>query len=184
MRNKEKNLKYLYWKRLIDDSDSASSLPKMALEPSLGIDTAEYIFPETKKALELSRKMDLEPSLDIDTAEYICPETKKALELSRRDYCLRNISNIENHMQVIRNQRESSGRADDMKATMNELQERKEMLEELLHPKLEWNCSQCTYLNSPAHFECKMCNSLKPAEITVEMSAKLQAALSNREDDE
>jgi len=67
---------------------------------------------------------------------------------------------------------------------MNELQERKEMLEELLHPKLKWNCSQCTYLNSPAHFECEMCKNLKPAEITAAMSAKLQAALSNREDDE
>jgi len=105
------------------------------------------------------------------------------LEVSRRDYCLTNISKIENHMQVIRNQREASGRADDMKATMNELQERKGMLEELLHPKLKWNCSQCTYLNSPVHFECKMCKSLKPAEITVAMSARLQA-LSNREDEE
>jgi len=120
----------------------------------------------------------------IDATETTCCLTKKALELSRKDYCQRNISEIENHMQVIRNQREASGRADDMKATMNELQERKEMLEELLHPKLKWNCSQCTYLNSPAHFECTMCKSLKPAEITVAMSAKLQAALSNRKDDE
>jgi len=120
----------------------------------------------------------------IDAEDTTCSVTKTALDLSRREYCLKNISMIENHMQVIRNQREASGRADDMKATMNELQERKGMLEELLYPKLKWNCTQCTYLNSPIHFECKICNSRKPAEITVTMSAKLRSLLSIREDDE
>jgi len=122
----------------------------------------------------------------------MCSETKKVLDLSlreywlksRREYWLKNISILENHMQVIRNQREASGRADDMKATMNELQERKDLFEELLYPKVWWNCAQCTYLNSPIHFECKMCESQKPAEITVAMSASLKALLSNREDDE
>jgi len=67
---------------------------------------------------------------------------------------------------------------------MNELQVRKELLEKLLHPKLKWNCSQCTFLNSSALLECLMCQSLKPPEITVAMAAKLRAKLSNREDDE
>merc|ERR550534_3376904 len=101
----------------------------------------------------------------------------------RKDW-LRNIPEIEDRMQVIRNQRKASGLADCMKSTMNELQERKELLQELLYPKLKWNCSKCTYLNSPAHFGCIMCQSLKPAEITVAMAAKFQAELSKREDDE
>jgi len=123
-------------------------------------------------------------SVVIDAADTTCTLTKKALDLSRKEYCLKNISMLENHMQVIRNQREASGRADDMMATMNELWERKEMFEELLHPKLEWNCTQCTYLNSPIHFDCKMCKTRKPAEITVTMSAELQALLRSRGNEE
>jgi len=108
----------------------------------------------------------------------------KVLNQSRKEYWLKEISRLEDHMQVIRNQRQASGRADDMMFTMNELQWSKDLSEELLYPKLRWDCAQCTYENSPIHFECKMCERQKPAEITVEMSFILKALLSDRDDDE
>jgi len=118
------------------------------------------------------------------TADTDCPVTKKVLELSRRESWLKNISEIESHMQVIRNRRIDSGFADAMQDAMTKLQEQKEMLEELLYPKLWWNCTECTYMNSPVHVQCEMCESAKPTEITVEMFVNLKALLYNRIDDQ
>lgn len=110
--------------------------------------------------------------------------TKEALDLSHREWCKKNISILESHMQVINNQRMSSGRGDDMSITMNELKRGKELFEELLYPKLQWNCTKCTYLNSPIHFNCEICESRKPAEITIAMSVQLQTLLSKQGQDE
>jgi len=118
------------------------------------------------------------------TADTNCPVTKKVLNLSRRESWLKNISEIESHMQVIRNRREDSGYADAMQDAMDKFQERKDMLEELLYPKLWWNCTRCTYLNSPVHVQCEICKSEKPTEITVEMFVNLKALIYNRIDDQ
>jgi len=109
--------------------------------------------------------------------------TKKVLDLSRRESWLKNISDIESNMQVIRNRRVDFGIADAHSDAMNKLQEEKEMLEELLYPKLWWDCTKCTFMNSPVHTQCQMCKSVKPTEITVEMFLNLKALFHNRVDD-
>jgi len=119
----------------------------------------------------------------IHDADPTCAMTKKALDLSRREYCRKQISMLESHTQVIRNQREASGRGDDMMVTMRELQERIKVFKEFLYPKLEWNCAECTYVNSPVYLECKMCKTPKSVEMIFAMSAPLQAMLSNKGDD-
>jgi len=112
-----------------------------------------------------------------------CKVTKKVLDMSRREKLLKNMSEIESHMQVIRNRRVDTGVADAHLDTMNRLQERKEFVEELLHPKLWWDCTSCTYRNPPVHAQCEICKSEKPTEITVEMFVNLKALLYNRIDD-
>jgi len=96
---------------------------------------------------------------------------------------LKNKSEIESHMQVIRNRRVDTGVADVMSDTMNKLQECKEILEELLYPKLWWDCISCTLRNSSVHTQCEICKSDKPTEMTFEMFVNLKALLYNRVND-
>merc|ERR1719419_1792838 len=70
-----------------------------------------------------------------------------------------------------------------MMVTMRELQKRREVCKEFLYPKLDWNCAECTYLNSSVYVDCKMCKTPKSVETIFSMSAKLKAVLCNKGDD-
>jgi len=111
-----------------------------------------------------------------------CSTTWKVLDQSRKEWCLKNISINESHQQVIANVRQASGYVDAMKDTGNKLQESNDMYEEVLCPKLWWDCIYCTYRNSPALHKCKICESKKPIETTNEMFFNHKALLYNRID--
>jgi len=96
---------------------------------------------------------------------------------------MKRISINESHQQVIANLRQATGYADAMAGTWNKLQEYNDMYGEVGCPQLWWNCMYCTLRNSPARQKCKICESKKPIETTVEMYFNHKALLYNRNDE-
>lgn len=155
------------------------------------IDTAEIHFPilaaadtncSTRRNVNLSEDLYKAQEAVLAPARINCSTTWKVLDQSRKEWCLKNISINESHQQVIANVRQASGYVDAMKDTGNKLQESNDMYEEVLCPKLWWDCIYCTYRNSPALHKCKICESKKPIETTNEMFFNHKALLYNRID--
>jgi len=95
------------------------------------------------------------------------------LNNTHKNNFLMRLLELEDRIDMISKQQETSGLSDTWNGRTNGRQGRKILLEEYFEPKLEWSCSKCTFNNPPEVFLCSKCKSAKSCQIQSEVGWEL-----------